>query len=140
MNFTKDIVINDVTIRLHRLSAKQQHDIVNRFFFPITTQATDLLGVMQKQPDNKIAIAAVIMESVNKYLPADKRDELIFKHLMPSVKIVAAGIEVDYCSPNGEIMSDAVNNLKVLYKITFEVLKFNFDDFFTDWLNENKLS
>lgn len=48
---------------------------------------------------------------------------------MPSVKIVAAGIEVDYCSPNGEIMSDAVNNLKSLYKITFEVLKFNFDDF-----------
>lgn len=71
MNFTKDIVINDVTIRLHRLSAKQQHDIVNRFFFPITTQATDLLDVMQKQPDNKIAIAAVIMEAVNKYLPAE---------------------------------------------------------------------
>lgn len=140
MNFTKDITVKNITLRLHRLSAKQQHDIVNRFFFPITTQATDLLDVMAKRPNDKFAIAAVIMTAVNKYLPAEKRDELIFKHLMPTVKIVASGVEVPYCSEAGEIQCDALNDLKPLYTITYEALKYNFDDFFTGWLNENKLS
>ena len=129
----QDITVNGVTVRLYRLSAKQQHDIVNQYFFPITTQAGELVNVIVRNPQNQIAIASAIAEAVNKFMPA-------FKHLMPSVKVVAVGIEVEYCSTKGEITCEELNNIKSLYKITYEALKYNFEDFFTDWLNENKLS
>lgn len=101
----QDITVNGVTVRLYRLSAKQQHDIVNQYFFPITTQAGELVNVIIKNPQNQIAIASAIAEAVNKFMPAEKRDELIFKHLMPSVKVVAAGMEIEYCSPKGESLT-----------------------------------
>lgn len=140
MTKSHDITVNGITVRLYRLSAKQQHDIVNQYFFPITTQAGELVNVIIRNPQNQIAIASAIAEAVNKFMPANKRDELIFKHLMPSVKVVAVGMEVDYCSIKGEITCEELNNIKSLYKITYEALKYNFEDFFTDWLNENKLS
>lgn len=55
----QDITVNGVTVRLYRLSAKQQHDIVNQYFFPITTQAGELVNVIIKNPQNQIAIGAV---------------------------------------------------------------------------------
>ena len=140
MTKSKDITVNGVTVRLYRLSAKQQHDIVNQYFFPITTQANELVNVIIKNPPNQMAIASAIAEAVNKFMPADRREKLTSKHSTPSVKVVAAGMEIEYCSHKGEITCEGLNNIKSLYKITYEALKYNFEDFFTDWLNENKLS
>ena len=42
----QDITVNGDTVRLYRLSAKQQHDIVNQYFFPIAAQAIELVNVI----------------------------------------------------------------------------------------------
>lgn len=136
----KDFVINDVQVRIKRLNAKEQHDIVNRFFFPITSSAAELLKTIGVNQENKIAIAASLFEAVNKYLPPEKRDELIFKHLLKNVQVIVSGVGMDYCQPDGTIICEPLNNLKALYQIAFESLRLNFEDFFTGLLNAKPLS
>lgn len=127
----KDIVINGVTVRIHRLSAKTQHDIVNRYILPVM----DFAGEIEvAYGGDRTAALKGLLKGINKYLPPEKRDELLFNYLVSPdyVKVSTSSIEVPFCQ-NGAIQCEALNGAKYIYQVAAVAFVFNFEDFFSGW-------
>lgn len=127
----KEVVINGVTVRIHRMSAKTQHDIVNRFILPVMDFASE---IEVEDGGGRTAALKGLLKGINKYLPPEKRDELLFNYLVSPeyVKVLAASMEVSFCQ-NGSIQCEALDGAKYIYQIAAVAFVFNFEDFFSGW-------
>lgn len=137
---TKDIEVNGVKLRLYKLDAFEQLDLVNTF---IPAMSCVLRAVAAgKTGDKNEGIADAVDAFISK-IDASARKDLLFNHLLAphSVKIVTGGVElplIGEVKTARTVMSDDLSDITYLLQIAAEVLMFNFARFFE--LGKNTLA
>ena len=134
MQIEKDIKVNGVDLRLKKLDAFEQYEMMD-ILYPVAVEviSTMTANVAKMQDMQFIGFVAVQML---KALPSDKRHDLIFNHLLShrGVKLLINGTEMPLIgkSDNGQrvIMNQNLSDIADLLEIAAESFKFNFERFF----------
>lgn len=134
MNTTKEIAVNGVYLRLHKLSAFEQYEMMD-LLYPV---AVEVIGSLSPQVEklNESAFVGAIVAKMLKSLPSEMRHKLIFGHLLSerSVKLFINGAELQLIgkSENNKsiVMSQDLADISDLLEIAGEAFKFNFERFF----------
>lgn len=134
MQFQKDIKVNGVDLRLKKLDAFEQYEMMD-ILYPVAVEVISTTTAnIAKMPDMQfIGFVAVQMLKV---LPSDMRRNLIFNHLLSDrgVKLLVNGTEMPLIgkADNGQrvIMNQNLSDIADLLEVAAESFKFNFERFF----------
>lgn len=134
MQFQKDIKVNGVDLRLKKLDAFEQYEMMD-ILYPVAVEVISTTTAnIAKMPDMQfIGFVAVQMLKV---LPSDMRRNLIFNHLLSDrgVKLLVNGTEMSLIgkADNGQrvIMNQNLSDIADLLEVAAESFKFNFERFF----------
>ena len=130
---TKDIEVNGVKIRIHKMSPFEQMDLVNTFIPTLSGVIRAVFG-SNVVASNAGAVADAMDAFVSK-IDAEKRKDVLFNHLLSPeiVSVVVDGVEMPLISDAKTaktVMSDNLNDITYLLQIGVEVVRFNFERFF----------
>ncbi len=134
MQMEKDIKVNGVDLRLKKLDAFEQYDMMD-ILYPVAVEviSTTTANIAKMQDMQFIGFVAVQML---KALPSDMRRDLIFNHLLSdrAVKLLVNGTEMPLIgkSDNGQrvVMNQNLSDIADLLEVAAESFKFNFERFF----------
>lgn len=134
MQFQKDIKVNGVDLRLKKLDAFEQYEMMD-ILYPVAVEviSTTTANIAKMQDMQFIGFVAVQMLKV---LPSDMRRNLIFNHLLSDrgVKLLVNGTEMPLIgkADNGQrvIMNQNLSDIADLLEVAAESFKFNFERFF----------
>lgn len=134
MQMEKDIKVNGVDLRLKKLDAFEQYDMMD-ILYPVAVEviSTTTANIAKMQDMQFIGFVAVQMLKV---LPSDMRRNLIFNHLLSDrgVKLLVNGTEMPLIgkADNGQrvIMNQNLSDIADLLEVAAESFKFNFERFF----------
>lgn len=134
MQTEKDIQVNGVDLRLKKLDAFEQYEMMD-ILYPVAVEviSTTTANIAKMQDMQFIGFVAVQMLKV---LPSDMRRNLIFNHLLSDrgVKLLVNGTEMPLIgkADNGQrvIMNQNLSDIADLLEVAAESFKFNFERFF----------
>lgn len=134
MQTEKDIRVNGVDLRLKKLDAFEQYDMMD-ILYPVAVEviSTTTANMAKMQDMQFIGFVAVQML---KALPSDMRRNLIFNHLLSDrgVKLLINGTEMPLIgkADNGQrvVMNQNLSDIADLLEVAAESFKFNFERFF----------
>ena len=134
MQTEKDIRVNGVDLRLKKLDAFEQYDMMD-ILYPVAVGviSTTTANMAKMQDMQFIGFVAVQML---KALPSDMRRNLIFNHLLSDrgVKLLINGTEMPLIgkADNGQrvVMNQNLSDIADLLEVAAESFKFNFERFF----------
>ncbi len=134
MQTEKDIQVNGVDLRLKKLDAFEQYDMMD-ILYPVAVEviSTTTANMAKMQDMQFIGFVAVQML---KALPSDMRRNLIFNHLLSDrgVKLLINGTEMPLIgkADNGQrvVMNQNLSDIADLLEVAAESFKFNFERFF----------
>lgn len=135
MDFERDITVNGVQLRLHKLDAFEQYEMTEKLY-PLVVEALMTYTSKAKSMSPE-AFAGLLGAQVLKSLSAQDRRSLIFDHLLSkrSVQVVINGMEMPLIgkteSGGSAIMHQELADFSDLLEVALEAFKFNFERFFT---------
>lgn len=127
---TKDITVNGVNLRITRLNAFDQQDVLDLVAAPVLAA----LSAYFSCPKGKGAMLEGVA-TLLKNLSATERHKVIFDYLLSdrSVRVVVNGAEMPLVGSDGAggrtVMQQSLDDIMLLYQIASEVFVFNFDRF-----------
>ena len=123
----KEIEINGVKLIISKIDVFRQDELVQELLPVVVSAMSRIIAA----PGNEKSAALSGIDAFLKELPAKRRSELIFNDLLPCAKL-PGGISLISKIEKGPktVMASALDNLGALYQVAFEVLRFNFEDFF----------
>lgn len=132
---TKEIVINGVTLRLFKMDAFKQEELVDLIAPVFASFASSI-----KSDKKGIELVGEILQQVLSALPLPKRHKLIFDTLLAPdyCRQVINGAEMPLIGKADNVqtvMNDNLNDYADLLEIAYESLKFNLANFFTKGQN-----
>lgn len=121
--------VGDHNYRCRRMDAKTQFHVIRRVLPLLSKFMSSNASIMDSPNANNAA--EIIMGSLNK-IASNDYDFIINNCLLSVEREEAPGSYQRIMTPDGHFMYEEINyDLVSMMKIVFEVLKFNFSDFFT---------
>lgn len=121
--------VGDHNYRCRRMDAKTQFHVIRRVLPLLSKFMSSNTSIMDSPNANNAA--EIIMGSLNK-IASNDYDFIINNCLLSVEREEAPGSYQRIMTPDGHFMYEEINyDLVSMMKIVFEVLKFNFSDFFT---------
>ena len=133
MQMEKDIKVNGVDLRLKKLDAFEQYDMMD-ILYPVAVEVIGSMTSIAKMNDMEF-IGAVAVQML-KSMPSDMRRKLIFGHLLSerAVQLLQNGVEMPLFSLSRAkqrvVMSQDLSDISDLLEVAAESFKFNFERFF----------
>lgn len=125
--FEKEIEVNGVKLTISKIDVFRQDELVQELLPVVVSTMSRIIAA----PGNEKSAALSGIDVFLKELPAKRRSELIFHDLLPCAKL-PNGMKLVGKVDGGPktVMASELNSLGALYQVAFEVLRFNFEDFF----------
>lgn len=134
MQFQKDIKVNGVDLRLKKLDAFEQYEMMD-ILYPV---AVEVIGSMTSSVSKMkdMEFVGFVAVQMLKALPSEMRKKLIFGHLLTerAVQLLQNGVEMPLFSKTSQnqqvVMNQNLSDIADLLEVAAESFKFNFERFF----------
>ena len=128
---TKDITVQGVALRLYKMDAFQQEELVDMIAPVFAAAATSV-----RSEKKGMALIGELLQQTLQALPLQKRHRLVFDTLLAphAVKQVINGAEMPLIGKADgavTVMNDNLADYADLLEVALESLKFNLERFFT---------
>lgn len=134
MQMEKDIKVNGVDLRLKKLDAFEQYEMMD-ILYPVAVEVIGTTAAnFSKMSDAEFVGFTVVQ--ILKAMPSDMRRKLIFSHLLSerAVGLVINGAEMPLIGQAGNgqrtVMNQNLSDIADLLEVAAESFKFNFERFF----------
>lgn len=134
MQIEKDIKVNGVDLRLKKLDAFEQYEMMD-ILYPVAVEVIGTTAANFSKMSDAEFIGFVVVQ-ILKAMPSDMRRKLIFSHLLSerAVGLVINGAEMPLIGKAGNgqraVMNQNLSDIADLLEVAAESFKFNFERFF----------
>lgn len=134
MQIEKDIKVNGVDLRLKKLDAFEQYEMMD-ILYPVAVEVIGTTAANFSKMSDAEFIGFVVVQ-ILKAMPSDMRRKLIFGHLLSerAVGLVINGAEMPLIGKAGNgqrtVMNQNLSDIADLLEVAAESFKFNFERFF----------
>lgn len=134
MQIEKDIKVNGVDLRLKKLDAFEQYEMMD-ILYPVAVEVIGTTAANFSKMSDEEFIGFTVVQ-ILKAMPSDMRRKLIFSHLLSerAVGLVINGAEMPLIGKAGNgqrtVMNQNLSDIADLLEVAAESFKFNFERFF----------